>query len=86
MPTGFSPNSDSKNDVLKVLTKRVSTYELIIFNRWGEEVYRGTNNDLGWDGSYKDEPQDLGVFAYVLNWVNLSGQSFVESGSVTLVR
>lgn len=86
VPSGFSPNGDSKNDFLNVLTKRVSEYELIIFNRWGQEVYRGTSNDFGWDGYFKDEPQDLGVFGYVLKWTNLSGQSFVENGSITLVR
>ncbi len=86
VPSGFSPNGDSKNDFLNVLTKRVSEYELIIFNRWGQEVYRGTSNDFGWDGYFKDEPQDLGVFGYVLKWTNLNGQSFVENGSITLVR
>lgn len=86
VPSGFSPNGDSKNDFLNVLTKRVSEYELIIFNRWGQEVYRGTSADFGWDGYYKDEPQDMGVFGYVLKWTNLSGQSFTENGSVTLVR
>jgi len=86
VPSGFSPNGDSKNDFLNVLTKRVSEYELIIFNRWGQEVYRGNSNDFGWDGYFKDEPQDLGVFGYVLKWTNLSGQSFTENGSITLVR
>jgi len=86
VPSGFSPNNDSKNDILNVLTKRVSEYEIVIYNRWGQEVYRGTNNDFGWDGTYKDEMQDMGVFSYVLNWKNLSGQKFVGSGSITLVR
>jgi gliding motility-associated-like protein len=84
--TAFSPNSDGKNDRLNVLTKRVSSYELIIFNRWGQEVYRGTNADQGWDGSFKDELQDIGVFAYVLNWKNLNGEPFVETGNITLIR
>ncbi len=87
VPSGFSPNDDGKNDLLRVLTKRVSEFEIIVFNRWGEEVYRATNRDLGgWDGTYKDEPLDIGVFAYVLTWLSLSGDKFVEHGSVTLVR
>ncbi|HXH18684.1 MAG TPA: PKD domain-containing protein, partial [Chitinophagales bacterium] len=87
VPSGFSPNNDGHNDRLIVKTKRVAEYEIIIYNRWGEEVYRGTNNDLaGWDGTYKDEPQDMGVFSYVITWRNLSNDKFVNGGSITLVR
>lgn len=86
VPSGFSPNTDGSNDLLRVLTKRVSTYEIIIYNRWGQEVYRGSTGDTGWDGSFKDEPQDIGVFSYVLRWADLNSKEYVEHGSVTLVR
>ncbi len=88
VPSGFSPNGDGKNDFLRVLTKRVSEYEIIIYNRWGEEVYRETNDDAnGWDGSYKDDPLDIGVFAYVITYTSLrGGPPVTQSGTITLIR
>lgn len=87
VPTGFSPNGDGKNDLLRVKTKDVSDYELIIYNRWGQEVFREKNDDRGgWDGYFKDEPLDAGVFAYIILWTPLHGKQRVDSGTVTLVR
>lgn len=88
VPSGFSPNGDGKNDFLRVLTKRVSEYEIIIYNRWGEEIYRETNDDAsGWDGSYKDDPLDIGVFAYVITYTSLrGGPPVTQSGTITLIR
>jgi len=86
VPSAFSPNDDSKNDLLNVLTKRVLEYEIIIYNRWGEEVFRGTSNDTGWDGTYKDEPQDIGVYTYIITYTPYSGKPQTRSGTITLVR
>lgn len=87
VPTAFSPNGDSYNDILKVLTKRVAEFELIIYNRWGEEVYRNKNNEgLGWDGTFKDEPLDIGTYTYVLTWRAINNERYTQSGNITLVR
>jgi len=49
MPTAFSPNSDGFNDVLHVPTAGVTEFEMLIFNRWGEHVFKTTNKDFAWD-------------------------------------
>jgi gliding motility-associated-like protein len=55
IPSGFSPNGDMDNDLLVIngLLDRPGS-SLIIFNRWGNEVYSNNNYENDWDGSGKD--------------------------------
>ena len=51
IPQGFSPNSDGTNDVFDI--PGIMAYpdnELIIFNRWGSEVYRKKGYTGNWNG------------------------------------
>ena len=58
-PDAFSPNGDGVNDFFSVFTYNMVSYEINIYNRWGELLYNSTDlnetNSLtrGWDGSYK---------------------------------
>jgi len=49
-PNVFTPNGDGKNDVFEPLScpRFVETAELVIYNRWGAQVYQGSG--LAWSG------------------------------------
>ena len=54
IPSGFSPNGDGVNDVFHVeAIERFPGNSLVVFNRWGEEVYRKDGYQNDWDGSGK---------------------------------
>ena len=88
-PTGFTPNGDGVNDFLKFNgIENSDENELIIFNRWGTEVYRMKNysNDMGWDGKNnkgKELPED--TYYYVLN-VTDDGVSQMHKGFIVIKR
>lgn len=94
VPTGFTPNGDLENDLLVVHGKSREVDKVLmfrVFDRWGERVYEDQNfkvNDTtrGWDGTFRGQPCDPGVFVWVLEAVYLDG--YVESlrGDVTLIR
>ncbi|MBN8669692.1 MAG: gliding motility-associated C-terminal domain-containing protein [Chitinophagales bacterium] len=87
VPTAFSPNADGKNDVFRVSNMTVQRYvEFRVFNRWGQEVYNGTDGRKGWDGTWKGVPQEIGNYQYLIRVAYPDG--FVETykGDVTLVR
>ncbi len=86
VPSAFSPNGDGRNDFLKIFLQRIQSFELKIFNRWGELVFETNNANILWDGTYKSEPQDIGVFQYYIEGVSISGDRFFRSGTVTLIR
>lgn len=92
IPNAFSPNGDGVNDNLTVFGNNIKEYEIFIYNRWGEEIYHSTNLEelsnelLGWDGTYKGEPQPSGVFAYLVKAVTFTDESLLKKGNITLIR
>ncbi len=67
---GFSPNNDGVNDFFLIpgIENCYPNNELIIFNRWGSEVFRetGYNSLTPWNGTYNGEELPDGTYFYVL--------------------
>ncbi|RYD98013.1 MAG: T9SS type B sorting domain-containing protein, partial [Sphingobacteriales bacterium] len=65
----------------------VASYELVIYNRWGEVVFRTTVLDAGWDGIYRGKMQDSGVFVWYARYRKRTGEEEqFQKGSFMLVR
>jgi gliding motility-associated-like protein len=86
VPTGFSPNGDGSNDVLYVRGYSIETMNFKIFNRWGELIFESTDQNKGWDGTYKGVAQPKEVYAYTLSVVFYDGTTAQKQGNVTLLR
>lgn len=87
IPSAFSPNGDSNNDFLMILGGNFSSVDLKIYNNWGELLFQTNEvNSPGWDGTYKDEPQPLGVYVYVATVTTFDGVEHLLSGDVSLIR
>jgi gliding motility-associated-like protein len=68
IPNAFSPNNDRLNPVFKVWFESTvcePEIEMLIFNRWGEKLHHGTDNE--WDGIYMGELSQVGVYMYIIN-------------------
>ncbi|MEO6191188.1 MAG: gliding motility-associated C-terminal domain-containing protein, partial [Saprospiraceae bacterium] len=94
VPNVFSPNGDLTNDWFYVQASKTESFKINhfqIFDRWGNKVFQ-TNNiipnhpEQGWNGSYKSENCNPGVFVYWVELENLLGEKFILSGDVTLLR
>ena len=87
VPSAFSPNGDGKNDVFRISHLRFNKLvEFSVYNRWGERVFHTANIEEGWDGWYKTEPQDMGVYNYFIIVGMNDGRTKTYKGTVTLVR
>jgi gliding motility-associated-like protein len=86
VPNAFSPNGDGQNDILYVRGYNVQTMLFKVFNRWGEKVFETNDLNIGWNGTYKSEEQEMDVFAWTLNAVLISGEIVERKGNVTLIR
>ena len=51
MPNVFSPNSDGVNDVFGPLGIDISIIKILIFDRWGNLLFTGDNDNRDWDGT-----------------------------------
>lgn len=86
IPNVFSPNGDGINDTFWVQGNGILEYEIIIFNRWGGELYRSYRMDQPWDGTYDGVDVADGVYLYVINYT-VVGETFRQAhGFLTLFR
>jgi gliding motility-associated-like protein len=69
---GFSPNGDGINDTFTVENLRVlyPDFTLEFFNRWGNSVYKATNNKPDWNGKLNNDQDYVpsGVYYYILHF------------------
>lgn len=86
IPNVFSPNNDGLNDYINVHGRCISTFNLQIFNRWGEMVFETSTLSESWDGTFRGQKLDTGVFVYKADGVSIDGQSFNLKGNITLIR
>jgi gliding motility-associated-like protein len=87
VPSAFSPNGDGKNDIFKVGSISFQkVQEFRIFNRWGQEIFSTTDPKKGWDGTFNGQPQEMGVYNYIIRLAYPDGKIETYKGSVTLIR
>jgi len=89
IPNAFTPNDDGLNDSFRPLGsgRFVLEYQMTIWNRWGQEVFRSTDpKGNGWDGNFNGEKAPTGVYAYVITYKDTNGEAKVAKGNVTLTR
>lgn len=87
VPSAFTPgNLDGLNDKLMVYGYGIKTLLFQVFNRWGEKVFEGNHQSKGWDGIYKNELQNSGVYSYIAIVEYLNGTKQTKKGSSTLIR
>lgn len=88
MAEAFTPNNDNLNETFAptYISCNFRAYYFSIYNRWGEVVFRTTDQNVRWDGSYLGNPSQLGVYMYNLNYVDQDGVRESKNGVVTLMR
>ncbi len=90
IPNVFTPNSDSKNDSFILLAKYITDAKLMIFNRWGELVFKTDDpaNDF-WDGSFRGSTFDGTLYPYILKYSSLfypeKGEQSIR-GSIIILK
>nr|HPN59341.1 gliding motility-associated C-terminal domain-containing protein [Chitinophagaceae bacterium] len=87
VPTGFTPNNDGLNDVVKPIAvgmKQINYFS--IYNRWGQLVFTTRINGQGWDGRIKGELQGTGVYVWMVSAEDYTGKAYFQKGTVTLIR
>lgn len=93
IPNVFSPNDDGVNDKFTLYTdsdvKEITKME--VFTRWGDLIFRKENfppndPDQGWDGKFRGENLNPGVYVYRLEI--LYGDDLKENlaGDITVIR
>jgi gliding motility-associated-like protein len=88
MPEAFSPNNDSRNDVIHpMIFCDFMLEEYHIYDRWGQEVFVSSSSIGGWDGNRDGNAADVGTYYYVIIGKRTSnGEKIMTKGNFLLLR
>jgi gliding motility-associated-like protein len=86
-PNAFTPNGDGHNDVFKpVMLGTLLSYRMMIFNRYGQLVFRSSDSSKGWDGTSSGVLQDSGTYVWSCSYQFAGNTPKNEKGTVVLIR
>ena len=87
VPTGFTPNGDGINDILRPIGIGYSKINYFrVYNRWGQVVFYTVYFGEGWDGTMHGKPCDIGTYFWQLSTINRFGVEEKIHGDATLIR
>jgi gliding motility-associated-like protein len=79
VPSAFTPNNDGKNDEFKIVGSEIKEFSLVIFDRWGNEIFESDDINTSWDGiASKDNPMPEGVYVYRLEMRSKTNKDIVK--------
>lgn len=85
-PSAFTPNGDGKNDSFKPFIRGTfDNYRLMIYNRWGQNVFSTNDPSRQWDGILNSKEQ-TGVFVWLCSYQFKGEQAKTQKGTFVLIR
>jgi gliding motility-associated-like protein len=87
VPKAFTPNGDGNNDLFRVRGTDITELYFIVYDRWGEEMYRTEDPvHTGWDGTFRGRAVTPDSYGWYLKVRCGDGQYFENKGNVTLLK
>jgi gliding motility-associated-like protein len=97
VPNAFTPNPNGSgggfivpgefnNDVFHPVVNGADTYQLKIYNRWGELIFESNDVNIGWDGYYRGELCKQDVYVWKVELGYSDGRKETKAGDLVLLR
>ncbi len=90
VPNCFTPDGDGINEAFFPVfngPRQLRDMELLVFDRWGEELLSLSDPAETWDGTYKGQPVQDGVYPWLLRFRTVGDTRAREvRGHVSLLR
>ncbi len=86
LPNAFTPNGDGVNDVFIVRSNFIEEMDFVIYNRWGQEIFKTSDIDQGWDGTFNGVALPPDSYAYYIRALCVNAEEYRKTGNVTLIR
>ena len=80
----FTPNSDGDNDYFYPSIIGENTYNMKVYDRWGEVIYNEDNGQ--WDGKVNNNDIVYGVYTYSISVFDFNNRLFIYSGILNLIE
>ena len=86
IPNAFAPKGI--NQVFRPKMRYVDNtkYQMLIFNKWGQQIFETSDLAIPWDGKQNGEYVPIGIYFYRLEYSSFSGEIFTKTGAVVVVQ
>jgi len=87
VPIVITPNGDGYNDTFKPNKgmSGIDRHNIMVFNRWGEQMWESSNFESGWDGKQNGRLVADGTYFWILEvWYGKENIKKVYKGSLTI--
>ncbi len=87
VPSGFTPNADGKNDILRPITIGIAKLHYFsVYNRWGQLMFTTSEFGKGWDGIYGGAAQPAATYVFATEGTDYLGKTVYRKGTSVLIR
>jgi gliding motility-associated-like protein len=90
IPNTFTPDGNEINNIFIPVISDFdpSDYEFVVFNRWGQPMFRTTDPQVGWDGMVNETGQmaATGTYLYMVILTDGNGLEIIKRGHVNLLK
>jgi gliding motility-associated-like protein len=88
IPNAFTPNGDGHNETFNGKGENIYDYRILIFDRWGNEIFESSSLYKGWDGRANGgvDIAQQDVYVYLVSFKDIFDKKHKLTGIVTLVR
>ncbi len=93
IPNSFTPNGDGINDVFFVSGENIERFTLVIYNRWGEQIFTSEDPATPWLGERRDGDQYVqnDVYSYHVTYrlkgeLGAVSEELIKKGHITVIR
>ncbi len=87
IPNLITPDSPSgTNQVFKVKYQSLVSFELWVYNRWGQQLFHTKDPSVGWDGTQGGKPVPTGAYYYLVKARGTDGIRYNKKGDINVLR
>lgn len=88
VPNAFIPDGMPPDNEFKPIVSFIAdgSYELLIFNKWGQMIFTTSDPNEGWTGKQDGELQPSGAYVYLIKYRTPEGQNMEKRGTVSIIR
>jgi len=88
-PNTFTPDGDEFNQIWKPEISGIDIYnfELTIFNRWGQIIWKNNDPSVGWDGTFNGKVVQAGTYAWTAAVKKIyNDDKKIFTGAITVIK
>ncbi len=88
VPNTFTPNHDGMNDIFLAYGTYIKTFHMMIFDRWGNQIFESNDLYRGWDGSVNNKGKIIqeDIYVWKIELTDTEGAPHTFIGHVNMVK